>query len=247
MEQKRSLKILSIGNSYSQDAQRYLHGIARADGRDIKAVNLYIGGCSLERHYRNMLSEERAYSFEINGISNTGIKISMKEALLSDEWDIITVQQQSMRSCDIDTFSPYLQALRKYIDSYCPKASVYLMKTWGYREGSERMNNAGYATHKDMFEAVDRTMSQARELCEVCGVIPLGNAVLSANEIGAQALFRDEIHMSRGFGRYLLGLVLYGTLTDRPIENNTFHDFDIPMTDEEIALAKKIASEVLKK
>ena len=51
------MRVLAIGNSYSQDATRYLYGIARAGGVDVKVVNLYIGGCSLSRHYRNMLSE----------------------------------------------------------------------------------------------------------------------------------------------------------------------------------------------
>ncbi|MGN1128615.1 MAG: DUF4886 domain-containing protein, partial [Candidatus Flemingiibacterium sp.] len=44
------LKVLSIGNSFSQDAQRWLHDIAAADGVELLAKNLYIGGCSLERH-----------------------------------------------------------------------------------------------------------------------------------------------------------------------------------------------------
>jgi len=34
------MNILSIGNSFSQDAQRYLHQIARADKTDLKCVNL---------------------------------------------------------------------------------------------------------------------------------------------------------------------------------------------------------------
>ena len=68
------IKVLSIGNSFSEDAQRYLYGIARADGVSMKTVNLYIGGCSLERHYRNMLSGNAVYDFQINGITNTGIK-----------------------------------------------------------------------------------------------------------------------------------------------------------------------------
>ena len=64
------MKILAIGNSYSSDATRYLYGIARADGVKIKVVNLYIGGCSLYRHYRNMLSSEKAYTMELDGISS---------------------------------------------------------------------------------------------------------------------------------------------------------------------------------
>ena len=47
------MNILSIGNSFSQDAQRYLHRIAKADGCTLNTFNLYIGGCPLSLHYRN--------------------------------------------------------------------------------------------------------------------------------------------------------------------------------------------------
>ena len=55
-------KIIVIGNSFGTDITRYLYGVARSEGVDLKVVNLYIGGCSLYRHYRNMLSEEPVYS-----------------------------------------------------------------------------------------------------------------------------------------------------------------------------------------
>ena len=48
------MKVLAIGNSFSNDAMRYLHGIAKADGVDMKTVNLFIGGCPLSRHYANI-------------------------------------------------------------------------------------------------------------------------------------------------------------------------------------------------
>ncbi len=44
------MNILAIGNSFSQDATRYLYDIALSDNVNIKVVNLYIGGCSLELH-----------------------------------------------------------------------------------------------------------------------------------------------------------------------------------------------------
>ena len=76
------MKILSIGNSFSQDAQRYIHNIAKADGFDLKCFNLYIGGCSLHTHYVNMQTDQKAYTLEMNGES-TGFKVSLKEALLN--------------------------------------------------------------------------------------------------------------------------------------------------------------------
>lgn len=36
------MKILSIGNSFSQDAQRYLHETAKQDGSDLKTVNFSV-------------------------------------------------------------------------------------------------------------------------------------------------------------------------------------------------------------
>ena len=53
-------KILAISNSFGVDANRYFHGVCRSAGEDIKVVTLYIGGCTLYRHYRNMLSGEAA-------------------------------------------------------------------------------------------------------------------------------------------------------------------------------------------
>ena len=65
------MKILSIGNSFSEDAQRYLKLIAGANGRELTCVNLYIGGCSLKRHYINLIDNEKSYHYQFGG-ENTG-------------------------------------------------------------------------------------------------------------------------------------------------------------------------------
>lgn len=244
----KAMKILSIGNSFSQDAQRYLYGIARSDGTFIKNVNIYIGGCTLSRHYRNLLDDsKKPYSFEINGITNTGIFTSIKEALLSDEWDYVTVQQQSLASCDFETFIPYIDTLCEHIRLYCPKAKIILLRTWGYKEGSAKLENAGYATHADMFADIQKAYTQAEERTGAEFTVPLGDAVALAVKKRAENIYRDDFHMSLGFGRYLLALVLYGKITGRPIENITFSDLDKPISEEELLLAKEIAAEVLGK
>ena len=53
------MNVLAIGNSFSEDATRYLHQIAKAQGTPLTVVNLVIGGCSLERHYRCMLGASK--------------------------------------------------------------------------------------------------------------------------------------------------------------------------------------------
>ena len=46
------MKLLAVGNSFSQDACTFLHQTAQAQGLDLEVTNLYIGGCSLEMHNR---------------------------------------------------------------------------------------------------------------------------------------------------------------------------------------------------
>ena len=85
------MNVLSIGNSFSQDAQRYLHQIAEADGVKLDNYNLYIGGCPLSSHHRNMLSEKPVYALGVNGM-DIGFSVSMKDALLNRDWDVVTIQ-----------------------------------------------------------------------------------------------------------------------------------------------------------
>ena len=48
------MRILSIGNSFSQDAHKWLHELAQDNDVDLETVNLYIGGCSLKMHWENI-------------------------------------------------------------------------------------------------------------------------------------------------------------------------------------------------
>ena len=52
--QQKTVRILAIGNSFSQDAvEQYLHELAEAEGISTIIGNMFIGGCSLERHVKN--------------------------------------------------------------------------------------------------------------------------------------------------------------------------------------------------
>lgn len=50
----QKLKILCIGNSFSQDTTAYVAEIAKAIGyEDVVIANLYIGGCPICKHDRS--------------------------------------------------------------------------------------------------------------------------------------------------------------------------------------------------
>ena len=54
------IKILAIGNSYSQDATSMIELL----DKNIMVRNLYIGGCSLEMHYDNIKDENQTTIFD---------------------------------------------------------------------------------------------------------------------------------------------------------------------------------------
>jgi hypothetical protein len=59
------MNILSIGNSFSTNAHKFLSQIAADDGEEIMLCNLFIGGCSLEQHWNNWREEKTVYDYEI--------------------------------------------------------------------------------------------------------------------------------------------------------------------------------------
>lgn len=222
------MNILSIGNSFSQDAQRYLHRLAKADGELLRTANLYIGGCSLEKHYLNMLDDDKAYDFEFNG-DGTGLKVSIREGLKSNSWDVITVQQASRFSADYQTWQPYLSALVDYVRKYCPHAKIYVHQTWAYEDQSVRLQDANFASDKDMLDKIVESCKKAQKDIKADGIMKSGEAMYElSKKIGK--VHRDGLHVSLGVGRYLLALTWYKTLTGKDITENAFNDFDEPVS-----------------
>ncbi len=242
-----NMKILSIGNSFSMDATRYIHQMAKNCGENIKSVNLYIGGCSLKTHYLNIIEDARNYLLEFNGES-TGVKISVKDALISDEWDYITVQQVSNETVNYDTYQPYLNELAAYVKKYCPQSKIIIHQTWAYEENSERLcKEMGYKTSSDMMDSIIKSYKKAYKEIKADGIIPCGEVFKKATELGVKKIHRDTFHASLGLGRYALALTWLCYFTDKTPKEISFYELDEPASNEEISIVKKAVSEILKK
>lgn len=232
------MNILSIGNSFSQDSQRYLHRIAKADGVKLNTFNLYIGACSLSRHYRNMLSDSRDYVLEMNGES-TGFAVSLKEALLNRDWDAVTVQQASKLSVSYDSYIPYAEELAAFIRKCAPHARIYVHQTWAYEENSHRLNEEmGYVGSATMLEDIKCAYAKVAADIGADAVIPSGELFGALAKCGVGGIYRDTFHAGLGVGRYALGLLWYSVLTGNSVEKNTFSDFDAEITDIQLKAVK---------
>lgn len=233
------MKVLSIGNSYSVNGTKYVHQLAKSCGLDVFTANLYIGGCPLSTHYRNMLSGEKAYWLQING-DMTNFKISMEDALLSDDWDVITLQQQSFRSTDYETFQPYLNELYDFVTTLCPKAKIVIHQTWGYQDGYSGLQH--FESGSAMFAEVEKSYNKAAEELGIDTMIKSGKSFELLKENGITNYFSDPIHANNGIGCYTLGLVWLKALTGTdPYSVGEIYT-DVPVSDEEKEIAKKVAS-----
>ncbi len=217
------MKILSIGNSFSQDAQTYVHQIAAADGLELTVCNLYYGGCSLAQHMQFYQNNVPAYVFERNGAA-TGETVTLLQGLAEEQWDFITLQQVSSQSTDYKTFQPELEQLAGLIRSEQPNARLLLHATWGYRPNSGMLKNVGFACHKDMYTKISAAYSEASRFLNGTPMLPSGKAVLLAlqNGVPEELLYRDDIHLSLTLGRYLAGAAWYAFLTGRSTNSNSF-------------------------
>jgi len=239
------MKILSIGNSFSQDATRYLHRLAASNGDNIKTVNLYIGGCPLRLHYFNVLEDRRSYFMEFNG-ENTAFQVSIKDALMSDEWDYVTLQQVSGNAPRYSTYQPYLDTVAAYVRKYAPQAKILMHQTWAYEDGSERLTvKFHYEKSIDMLNEIIPSYKKAAEAIGAVGIIPSGQAMMRLHENGIEKVHRDSFHASFGLGRYTLALTWYGYLTGKDVSEVPFSALDEAATEEEFAIAKRSVAEVL--
>ncbi len=233
------MRILTIGNSFSEDATRYLHGIAEAAGEGFEIINLAIGGCSLEQHYHNMKGGKKSYMYFYNGCFMERLEV-LTEFVESQEWDVITLQQASHFSFNKDTYYPYVTELVKYLRQAQPKARIMLQETWAYEDGSDRLYNvAGYKTSDEMLADIKAAYADVAKSEGFDGIIPSGEMFGALLKNGVAKIHRDTFHASLGLGRYALGLLWFKVLTGKSVIDNSFCELDEEVDEKEIAIVKE--------
>ena len=236
------MNVLAIGNGFSQDATRYLHGIAAHDGCDMTVVNLNAHKCSLSEHYKNQLTDAKAYALEFNG-EPTGFRVSIKESLLSRDWDVVCLQQLSTQSMDYETYQPYIENLTNYIRKYVPKAKVVLHQTWAYDQNSRHLLEAGYDDKFRMTMDIKSAYERVASEIKADKVIPSADLFVRMTAQGVR-MYRDGSRASWGLGRYALGLLWYASITGRSIMKNTYSKFDENISSTSIDIAKRCVEDL---
>lgn len=209
------MKILAIGNSFSQDAFAYINNLASAAGDDCKVVNLYIGGCSLENHWFQYEHNLCFYEYELNG-KNSGAYVSIDEVLDEEEWDIISLQQCSGLSGVEESYEPYLSRLIKAIKEKKPNSKLVLHETWAYDEGSLHEDFGRYELSQSvMYNQLHLAYKKMGDLYNLF-IVPSGTLIQNLrgyeefdSHQGGQSLCRDGFHLHGIYGRYAVACLWY--------------------------------------
>lgn len=243
---ERVVKVLAIGNSFSDDAtEAYLDDLAR--GGQVKMIigNMYIGGCSLERHWNNAVQNLPDYSYrkiDPQGKRVVQEKKTLEEAIADEEWDYITFQQASHFSGVYATYMPYLPNLLAYVKARAKNQDVQFAfhMTWAYAKTS---THGGFVKYNNdqlvMFNAIVDAAHRATAKAGIELIIPAGPAIQYARESELGDNFcRDGYHLN-DLGKFTAACVWYETLTGNPVIDNPFK---LPETTEaQDAILKKAA------
>lgn len=233
------MRVLSIGNSFSEDAHHWLHQVAAAEGVEMTCVNLYIGGCSLKSHWENFQSEAPLYRYELNGApvylddSRSAIRYcSIQEALNEGCWDIITLQQRSGDSGCFETYEPYLSGLADAVRAAAPDSKLWIHQTWAYEIDSTHPDFARYNRDQNFMYILLQEAYHHAAASIGASVIPCGDVIQALRNTapfdyasGDLSLCRDGFHMNETLGRYALAVAWYATLTGKM---SPCSDIDLP-------------------
>ena len=243
--QKETIKILAIGNSFSDDAVEYLDELAMADSVPLIVGNLYIGGCSLERHWKNATELLPDYSYRKSnlGVFTNQDHKTLLDGLLDENWDIVVVQQVSQLSGKYDTYFPYLPNLMKFVKTHAknPKVKFALHQVWAYAQNSTHEGFANYDRDQmKMYLAITETVKKVAATTGIKIIIPSGTAIQNCrtSEIGDH-LNRDGYHLDLLTGRYVAACTWFETFFHRSCVGNPFKPAGV--TDRQAKIAQYAA------
>ena len=271
VRETKPLRVLMIGNSFSISCMRHMPAVAKSLGLKLDITSMYIGGCSLQRHANNIVTNSvdfRPYRIDRNWcgrdyfrecIANTGksqygsgfedlTRNNIPQMLKSCDWDVVTIQQASGDSWQGWSYRPCGDLVVKTIRELAPGAEIVVQKTWSYAVGEKRLEKWGI-DQNEMFARLDRAYA---DFAAVYGfrMIPMGDAVQEWRKRlpvkGAQGDVvggRDLSHLSPA-GEYFQALLWTAFLFDTDVTPCAYRPETV--TAGEAVLMKQIVKDLVK-
>ncbi|MBQ8431353.1 MAG: DUF4886 domain-containing protein [Clostridia bacterium] len=223
----KSLKILSIGNSFSMDTMEHLANVALSLGyQSVKLGNLYIGGCSLNKHFYNAENDLAAYRY----FQNTGDgwretpEHKISDALKECDWDWISIQhgtKDKSRYTSVESYEK-LPALIEYVKGLAWSGAkiafnmAWVAEPYSHHHEITSYNGDQMLMYQSLLETTQAAVLPAKGLDVLS---PTGTAIQNARTTQlVDKLSRDGFHLSYIHGRYIASLTFLKALTGISID-----------------------------
>ncbi len=217
---KKTLRVLDIGNSYTEDATHYLASIVQAAKIDVSDMCLYKairGGASFKNWY-DIGHDQDAGDYYITKVTGgLSAKVSGKAGphrgeqfrslLAENEWDLIIIHQYSVYAPYYDRWNAaddggYLPQLFQFLRAYQPNATIGMLLIHSYW--------SGYSGNKERsslrrWEQIAQSTSQFCEAYNSNFIIPYGTAIQNMRSSSLNNEFdmtADGSHCASGLADY---------------------------------------------
>ena len=268
--EQKPLRVLMIGNSFSISCMKHIPKVAESLGLKLDITSMYIGGCSLQRHANNILTDNvdfRPYRIDRNwcgkdyfaectrnadkSLCGAGFEdlrsSNIPQMLKCGSWDVVTIQQASGYSWRPESYRPCGDLVVKTIRDLAPGAEIVVQQTWSYAVGEKRLSAWGI-TQDEMYERLRRAYG---DFAAAHGfrIIPMGDAVqewrrrLPVKGTEGEVVGKDLYHLGPA-GEYFQALLWTSFLFDVDVTSCAYRPEYVSA--EQAALMKQIVKDVVK-
>lgn len=239
-QQDKHLKVLCVGNSYSNDTFWMLRDIAESVGKRVTVGISHLSGGTLSQVYEAVNNDETVTTYNKFSPGNgheANTNYSARDIITNEDWDFIFFQQASTSAMNYDSYQPHLTNLVDYVrdNATNPRVRLGMNMPW-----VRPISNSTIGTPEKQIEVntdIINACQQAMLDTDLEIFIPTGVAVMNSRkndylaEIGNE-LTRDGSHLDEGIGRYLAAMTVFNTLygdhgigsvSYKPSNVNPFH------------------------
>ena len=248
-----SLKVLTIGNSFSENTSVYASEIARSNGKDLTFGYLKFPSCTIEMHYTAAVENRAVFKFDVtfpDGTHDTAAQkaaassfddvdgggATVEYALNYCDWDVIVFQQESSSSRYASTFEK-LGDLVAYVQAKAPNARLAIHEVWRWGDWDA-----------DQFALIQANTRAAAAQYQL-EYIPTGTAFEYARTaLGSDTIVNDNDghhQHANAYGQYIAGSCYVASLFGISVSEDTFTSHPYVNDNGQVAVLTKAANDAV--
>jgi len=243
------MKILFLGNSYSEDTGTYFPQLAKDFSIDLDIEMLVYPGCSIDQHIDFLSNAKPVYIHHTFNKRKNGWEAINEQngidVIKGQFWDYIIIQQCSAASGMNGTYDKLDDLINLVLSLSISQSTKFLWNmTWAWPTFNNFAHKKEYYNNSSKF-MLDGIIKNVNDYIKtnnhIYKIIPTCLGIEHAKvEFAENLLFRDEVHLSYDLGRYIASLTAFKKIFDVDVLKTSFYPTQLSKLDKEIC--KKIAN-----